>query len=97
MELYCVQNECIYRTEHRFVQSIGKQIATLEQRKTELCFVPRVYFHMCISTCVLPRVYLHETCTLHGMSKCGPRKHLTGMQCSILVVPHVITRVKMKL
>ena len=64
------------------------------------CFVPCVYFHgihACTSTHVLPCVCFHETCTLHTMSKCGPRKHVTKMQCSILVVPRVITRVKMKL
>ena len=46
---------------------------------------------------VLPRVCCHETCTLHDTSKRGPRKHVTGMHCSIVVVPRKITCVKMKL
>ena len=38
-----------------------------------------------------------EVQTLHAISKRGPRKHVTGMQCSILVLTCMITRVKMKL
>ena len=45
----------------------------------------------------LPRVSFHETCTLHDTTNRGPRKHATGMHCSIAVVPRVITHVKMKL
>ena len=45
----------------------------------------------------LPRVSFHKTCTLHDMTNRGPRKHATGMHCSIAVVPRVITHVKMKL
>ena len=51
--------------------------------------LPHVCFHACTSTRVLPHVCFHETCTLHATSKRGPRKHVTGMQCSILVVPRV--------
>ena len=47
--------------------------------------------------CVLPRVCCHETCTLHDTSKHGPGKHVTGMHCSIVMVPREITHVKMKL
>ena len=54
-------------------------------------------FHASISTCVFPRMYFHETCTLHTTSKHGLRKHVMGRQYSILVVPHEITHVKMKL
>ena len=57
-----------------------------------------VYFHVFTSTRrVFPRMYFHETCTLHDTSKRGPRKHLTGMHCSIAVVPRKMTRGKMKL
>ena len=61
--------------------------------------LPRdVYFHMFTSTRhVFPHVYFHETCTLHDTSKRGPRKHVTGMHCSIAVVPRKIMRGKMKL
>ena len=53
---------------------------------------------MFCSTRELPRdVHFHETCTLHDTTNRGPRKHATGMNCSIAVVPRVITRVKMKL
>ena len=66
---------------------------------TSTCVLPRdVYFHAFTSTRrVFPRVYFHETCTLYDMSKCGPRKHVKGMHCSIVMVPHKITRGKMKL
>ena len=46
---------------------------------------------------VHPHVYFHEMYTLHAMRKCAPCKRVTGMQCSILMVPCVIMRVKMKL
>ena len=61
--------------------------------------LPRdVYFHVFTSTrCVFPRMYFHKTCTLHDTSKCGQRKHVTGMHCSIVVVPRKITHGKMKL
>ena len=53
---------------------------------------------MCATTrCVLPHMCCHETCTLHNTSKRGPHKHVTGMHCSIVVVPCKITHVKMKL
>ena len=66
---------------------------------TFTCVLSReVYFHAFTSTRrVFPRVYFHETCTLHDTSKCGPRKHVTGMQCSIVVVPRKITCGKRKL
>ena len=32
---------------------------------------------------------LHETCMFHATRKRGPRKHVTGMHCSFLVVPRV--------
>ena len=57
-----------------------------------------MYFHAFTSTRrVFPHVYFHEACTLHDMSKRGPRKHVTGMHCSIVVVPRKIMREKMKL
>ena len=57
-----------------------------------------VYFHVCaLMRRVLPRAYCHNTCTLHDTSKHGPRKHVTGMHCSIAVVLHKIMCVKMKL
>ena len=68
--------------------------------------LPRdVNFRMCATTrhtCafmrhVLPRMCCHETCTLDDTSKRGPRKHITGIHCSIVVVPHEITHVKMQL
>ena len=63
------------------------------------CALPRdIYFHVCSFTRrVLPRVCCHETCTLHDTSKRGPRKHVTGMHCSIVVIPCKIKHVKMKL
>ena len=61
----------------------------LEINSARMCYVPRVYFHVC--------TYFYETCTLHATSKHGPRKHVTGRQCSILMVPRVITRVNFKL
>ena len=66
---------------------------------TSLRVLPRdVYFHVFTSMrCVFPRMYFHDTCTLHDTSKHGPRKHITGMYCSIAVVPRKITRGKMKL
>ena len=66
---------------------------------TSTCVLPRdMYFYTLTSTrCVFPCMYFHEMCTLHDMSKCGPCKHVTGMHCSIVVVPHKITRGKMKL
>ena len=66
---------------------------------TTTCVLPRdVYFHAFTSTRrVFPCVYFHEMCTLHDTSKRGPRKHVTGMHCSIAVVPHKITRGKTKL
>ena len=36
-------------------------------------------------------------CALYGTSKRGPHKHVTGKHCSIVMVPCVITCVKMKL
>ena len=39
----------------------------------------------------------HEKQTLHDTSKRGPRKHVMEMHCSVVVVPHEIMRVKMKL
>ena len=39
----------------------------------------------------------HEMCTLHDTSKHGLRKHAMGMHCSIVMVPHQIMCVKMKL
>ena len=33
--------------------------------------IPRVHGY-------IPRVGLHETCMLHAIRKCGPRKHVTG-------------------
>ena len=57
-----------------------------------------VYFHVFTSTRrVFPRMYFHEICTLHDMSKRSPHKHITGMHCSIAVVPCKITCGKMKL
>ena len=53
-----------------------------------MCFVLCVYFHACTSRLVLPCMYFHETCTLHAVSKGGPHKHVTGMQCSIRVTTH---------
>ena len=56
-------------------------------------------FHACASTRnVLPHVCFHEKCTLHDTSKRdtskrGPCKHVMGMHCSIVVVPHVNTHV----
>ena len=56
-----------------------------------------VYFHICTSTrCVLPLMYFHMMCSLYGKSKHGPLKNLTGMHCSIVVIPCKITHVKMK-
>ena len=46
-------------------------------------------FHMCACTRRVPG-------TLHDKSKCGPCKHVTGIHCSIVMVPHKIT-CKMKL
>ena len=67
--------------------------------RTSTRVLPRdMYFHMFTSTRhVLSRLYFHEMCTLHDTSKRGPRKHVTGMHCSIAVVPRKITRGKMKL
>ena len=42
-------------------------------------------------------MYFHDTCTLHDTSKRGPRKHITGIHCGIVVVPHKITHRKIKL
>ena len=66
---------------------------------TSMCVLPRdVYFHVFTSTGrVFPCVYFHETCTLHDTSKHGPHKYITGMHCSIVVVPRKITHEKMKL
>ena len=66
---------------------------------TSMRVLPRdVYFHTFTFTRhVFPRVRFHETCTLHDMSKRGPHKHVMRMHCSIAVVPHKITRGKMKL
>ena len=79
--------------EHCFVRNIGKRIEkrieTLKNEtfcstrvRTSTRVLPRVYFHTCASTRVLLHVYFHETYILHAMSKRGPRKHGTGMQCS---------------
>ena len=46
-------------------------------------------FHACASTRC-------ETCTLHNTSTCGPCKQITGLHCSIVVVPCEIMYVKMK-
>ena len=55
-------------------------------------------FHVCTSMRrVLLCMYFHETCTLCNMSKHGPHKHVTGMHCSIVMVPCKITDGKMKL
>ena len=61
------------------------------ETRTFTHLLPRdVYFHACT-------VYFHETCTLHGTSKHGPCKHITGMHCSIVMVPCKIMCGKMKL
>ena len=61
-------------------------------------YLPCVYFHACASTRRVPTcVYFHEMCTLHDTSKRGPRKRITGMHCSIVMVPCKITHGKMKL
>ena len=56
------------------------------------------YFHACTSTRVFTstRVY-HDTCAFHAISNHGPRRHVTGMQVSVLVISRVITRVIVKL
>ena len=66
---------------------------------TSMRVLPRdVYFHMfTYRRHVFPRVYFHKTCTLHDTSKRGPCKHVTGMHCSIVVVPRKIMCGKMKL
>ena len=68
-------------------------VVVLDNLRVKHIYVPvrvsvRVYFHVC---------KLHETCILHAMSKRGPHKHIMGMQCSNFMVPHMYTRVKMKL
>ena len=73
----------------------------------ELCVHACTYFLMCTLShvlcvcfhemCAYTLVYFHETCTFHASNKRVPHKHITGMQCSICMVPHVMTCGKMKL